>query len=61
MLYHASSFSSAALLKLKEKEKIVKAIFQHWVILIGLSNQILSDNGGEFKNELLREISDQLN
>ena len=60
MLCHASSFSSAALLK-QEKEEIVKTIFQHWIILFGLSNQILSGNGGEFKKKLLKEISDQLN
>ena len=60
MLCHASSFSSAALLKQK-KEEIVKTIFQHWIILFGLSNQILSGNGSEFKKKLLKEISDHLN
>ena len=50
----------ALLVKSKHKEVIVKAIFQHWIVLFGPPNQIISD-GGEFKNELLREMFDQLN
>ena len=40
---------------------MVKAIFHHWIVLFGTPNQILSDNEGEFNNELLREMFDQLN
>ena len=61
MVDHATCFSSAAVIKSKHKEEIVKAIFQHWIVLFDPPNQILSDNGGEFNNELLREMSDQLN
>ena len=60
MLDHATCFSSAAVVKSKHKEEIIKAIFQHWIVLFGPSNQILSDNGGEFNNKLLREMPDQL-
>ena len=48
-------------MKSKQKEDIVKAIFQHWVALFGPPNEILSDNGGEFNNELLKEVPDHLN
>ena len=48
-------------MKSKQTEDIVKAIFQHWVALFGPPNEILSDNGGEFNNELLKEMSDHLN
>ena len=61
MVHHATRFSSATVVKSKHKDEIVKAIFQHWIVLFGPPNQILSDNGGEFNNELLREMSDQLN
>ena len=61
MVDHATRFNSAAVIKSKHKEEIVEAIFQHWIVLFGPPNKILSDNGGEFNNELLREMSDQLN
>ena len=58
---HATHYSSAAVVKSKHKEEIVKTIFQHWIVLFGPPYQILSDNRGEFNNELLREMSNQLN
>ena len=61
MVDHGTRFSSAAIVKSKHKVEIVKAIFQHWIVLFDPQNQIFSDNGGEFNNELLREMSDQLN
>ena len=48
MVRHATRFSSATVVKSKHKDEIVKAIFQHWIVLFGPPNQILSDNGGEF-------------
>ena len=33
----------------------------YWVALFGPPNEILSGNGGEFNNELLKEMSDHLN
>ena len=48
-------------MKSKQKEEMVKAIFQHWVALFGPPNEILSDNGGKFNHELLKEITDHLN
>ena len=59
MVEHATRFSCGSS-KSKHKDEIVKAIFQHWIVLFGPPNQILSDNGGQFNNELLREMSDQL-
>ena len=60
MVDHVTWFSSAPVVKSKHKEEIVKATFQHWIVL-GPPNQTLSDNWGEFNNKLLREMSDQLN
>ena len=60
MVEHTTRFRYVAIVKSKHKDKIVKAIFQHWIVLFGPPNQILSDKGGQFNNELLREKSDQL-
>ena len=60
MVDHATRFSSAAVVKSKHKEEIVKAILQHCLVLFGPPNQVLSDNGGESTNKLLTEMSDQL-
>ena len=35
-------------------------MFKHWVSIFGTPRKILSDNGGEFRNELLREVGDLL-
>ena len=36
---HATRFSSAAVIKSKHKEEIVKAIFQHWIVSFGPPNK----------------------
>ena len=46
MIDHATRYSVATIVKSKEKEEIVKAIFQNWVALFGPPKEILSDNGG---------------
>ena len=58
---HPTRYSAATIVKSKQKEEIVKARFQHWVTLFGPPNEILSDNGGEFNNELPKKMSDHLN
>ena len=35
-------------------------IFQQWIAIFGAPNLFLSDNGGEFNNELFREMGKQL-
>ena len=34
---------------------------EHWVEIFGTPNLFLSDNGGEFHNELFKEMGEQLN
>ena len=43
------------------KKVIVSAILQHWVSIFGSPGKFISDNGGEFNNELLRDPGEQLN
>ena len=45
----------------KKEEVIVSAILQHWVSIFGSPGKFISDNGGEFNNELLRDLGEQLN
>ena len=59
MIDHTTQFSTAAAtVKSKCNKDIVWAILQQWVALFGAPSQILSDNGEEFNNKLLREMSD---
>ena len=49
---HATRFSTAAVIRSNEKEEIIDKIFKHWVALFGCPRKVLSDNGGEFNNEI---------
>ena len=33
----------------------------HWIALFGCPGKVLSDNGGEFNNQLMRDLGEQLN
>ena len=48
------------MVKSKKKEDIAEAIIKNW-IAIWCPRVILSDNEGEFNNELLREVCEQFN
>ena len=54
-------YSAASIIKSKHKETIVDAVLKHWVALFGTPDTILSDNGGEFNNDLLRDVAELLN
>ena len=58
---HATRFSTAAVIRSKEKEEIIDKIFRHWVALFGCPRKVLSDNGGEFNNELFCDTAQLLN
>ena len=40
---------------------IIDLTFEHWIALFGAPNRFLSDNGGEFNNELYKEMAELLN
>ena len=61
MLYHATRFSKACVIPSKKKEVIVSKICETWISLFATPKRILSDNGGEFNNEDLREMGEKLN
>ena len=53
-------YSAAAVINSKHKEVIVDAILKHWVAVFGTPQSIFADNGGEFNNELLRDVAELL-
>ena len=55
-----SRFSAATLVKSKHAAVIVDAILKHWVAIFGAPHTILSDNGGEFNNDLLQDVAELL-
>ena len=61
MIDHFTRYQMATIVKSKEPETIVNAILTKWLPVFGRVDRILSDNGGEFCNEEMRELGSQLN
>ena len=61
LIDHGTRYSTAAVVKSKKKEDIAEAIIKNWTAIFGSPRVILSDNGGEFNNELICEVYEQLN
>ena len=57
----STRYSNAVVVRSKHKDVIVKNILQHWIALSGAPNKISSDNGGEFNNQELQDMSENLN
>ena len=56
----ASRYSAACLIKSKRKEVVVAAIFRIWITYFGSPVKFLNDNGGEFANDVFREMNEKL-
>ena len=61
MIDHATRFSAASVVKSKKKEEVVDAFIKHWIAIFGAPGMILSDNGGEFSNDLFHMLGEQFN
>ena len=61
MVDHATRYSAAAIISSKQKDVIIDKIFKYWIVIFGTPNLFLSNNEGEFNNELFREMGKQLN
>ena len=57
----STRYSNAVVVRSKHKGVIVKNVLQRWIALFGAPNKILSDNGGEFNNQELQDMSKNLN
>ena len=54
----ATRFCQAYVIHNKLPSTIIKALFVTWITIFGAPQKILSDNGGEFSNNDMRELSD---
>ena len=54
----ASRFCTAVVISNKSAETVVTAIFKAWITIFGAPRNFLSDNGGEFNNEIMRCLGD---
>ena len=56
----ATRYSAAVLIKSKKREVVVGQIFRIWIAYFGCPRKFFSDNGGEFANEVMREMNEKL-
>ena len=62
MIDHATRYSMSVRLPNKKAITIIEGILNHWIRIFGApSKYFLSDNGGEFVNNELRELADKFN
>ena len=57
----ATRYSAARLIYSKKQDVIVQNIYQMWFTYFGAPRKFLSDNGGEFSNDLYREMNEKMN
>ena len=60
MIDAATRYSQARLITTKRKEEIAKKIFEMQISFIGVPDTLISDDGGEFVNNLYTEVSQKL-
>ena len=60
MIDATTRYSAARLVKTKKKEEIISKIFDMWIAYFGSPVKLMSDNGGEFANELYTEACEKL-
>ena len=61
LIDHATRFSAGAVIRTKKAETVMKELFRVWISVFGAPDKFLSDNGGEFNNEIYREVAEKLN
>jgi transposase InsO family protein len=64
ILYMIDSFSRytvATVIPRKKPNEVVDAIFKHWVKYFGVPHTVMTDNGGEFTGEEMRNVTSYLN
>ena len=57
----STRYSAACLIRSKHRDTVVERIFRIWIAYFGSPGKILTDNGGEFSNEDVRELNEKLN
>ena len=57
----AKRYSNAVLINSRHKDVVVENIIRMWVNTFGVPDKMLTDDGGEFNNEELHDMSENLN
>ena len=61
MIDMATRYSSAGIVKNKDKTTVVKEIFVKWISIFGTPNKFMADNGGEFANSEYVDLCENIN
>ena len=61
LIDHATRLSAGAVVRSKCPKEIIRQIFRVWISVYGFPEKNLMDNGGEFSNELLRQLGEKAN
>ena len=56
-----SRYTCSVFVTRKRPQDIIEAVIKDWISVFGVMENLLTDNGGEFNNEELREITSLLN
>ena len=56
-----SRYTISVFIDRKRSNDVINAILQHWVGIFGVMGSIMTDNGGEFSSDEMREIMSILN
>ena len=56
-----SRYTVATVIPRKKPAEVINAIFKHWVKYFGVPGSVMTDNGGEFTGEEMRNVTSYLN
>lgn len=56
----ATRFSAARLVTSKKAPEIARKVMEMWIAVFGRPRKFMADNGGEFSNNLMRDVGEQL-
>jgi len=60
MIDATTKYTAARLVKTKKKNEIISKIFDMWIAYFGRPVKLMSDNGGEFLNDVYTEAAEKL-
>ena len=61
LIDHATRYSAALVIPNKNKETIIKTLFEIWIRIFGAPTKFFHDNGGEFVNEQFLIMAEKFN
>ena len=56
-----SLYTISVFIDRKRSNDVINAVMQHWIGIFGVMGSIMTDNGGEFSSDEMREIMSILN